>query len=139
MVGVFIHMDERTSDIGTIFDRLFLLGVGAFSLTKEKMQETVDELVERGRMSREEGRDLVSEIGERGEQERAQFMDYVRDTVRKTLERANVASKADIERLETEIAVLRAEVLSRPGGAGPGGSSAVVSDVVIDDLSEGNL
>ncbi|HEY3318488.1 MAG TPA: hypothetical protein VGK50_08715 [Coriobacteriia bacterium] len=123
-------MEERSNDVTDIFEKMFLLGVGAFSLTKDKVQSAVDELVERGRLSREQGHDVVSELGERGARERDQFMDFVRDAVRKALDRTDIATKADVERLETEIAVLRAEVLA--------GKAGTVSPTD-DDLTEGNL
>ncbi len=123
-------MEERGADMGDIFEKMFLLGVGAFSLTKEKIQSTVDDLVERGRLSREQGRDVVSELGERGARERDQFMDFIRDTVRKALERTDVATKADVERLETEIAVLRAEMIS---------GATEEPTATDEDLTEGNL
>jgi polyhydroxyalkanoate synthesis regulator phasin len=123
-------MDEHNNDATDIFEKMFLLGVGAFSLTREKVQSAVDELVERGRLTREQGRDVVSEIGERGASQRDEFMSFIRDSVKKALDRTDIATKSDIERLESELAVLRAEVLS--GAAEP----AAPSD---EDLSEGNL
>src|SRR5512146_2290746 len=104
--------DRSNADISDVFEKMFLLGVGAFSLTKEKVQGAVDDLVERGRLSREQGSDVVSELGERGEREREAFMTYVRDAVRSVLDRMEIATTADVERVETEISVLRAEVLS---------------------------
>jgi polyhydroxyalkanoate synthesis regulator phasin len=110
-------MEDRTMGPTDMFEKMFLLGVGAFSITKEKAQQAVDELVERGRLSQEQGHDVVTELGQRGEHERAQFMDFVHDTMKKALDRGDIATKQDVERLEAEIAALRAQVL---GGTAAG-------------------
>lgn len=122
--------DRNSADISDVFEKMFLLGVGAFSLTKDKVQGAVDDLVERGRLSREQGKDVVSELGDRGVQEREAFMDYVQKAVRNVLDRMDIATKADITRLESEIAVLRSEVLS---------GAADVTGAEAEDVSEGNL
>jgi polyhydroxyalkanoate synthesis regulator phasin len=124
-------MEDRMTGPTDMFEKMFLLGVGAFSLTREKVQETVDDLVERGRISQEQGRDVVSELGERGAKERDQFMDFIRDQIRRALERGDIATKRDIERLENEIALLRAEVLS--------GVAETATEAAAEDLIEGNL
>ena len=43
-------------------ERLILLQIGAAALTREKVQETVNRLVEQGRLEREEGRTVVAEV-----------------------------------------------------------------------------
>lgn len=124
-------MEERMPGPTDVFEKMFLLGVGAFSLTREKVQETVDDLVERGRISQEQGRDVVSELGDRGVRERDQFMDFIREQIRKALERGDIATKRDIERLDNEIALLRAEMLS--------GAASSAAETAAEDLTEGNL
>jgi polyhydroxyalkanoate synthesis regulator phasin len=121
-------MAEERNDVMDIFEKAFLLGVGAFSLTKDKVDETVNDLVERGRISRDEGRTLVEEMGDRGEKERSAFTGFIRDEMRKAFERADLATKQDIARLEAEIAVLRAQVVTT--------ASEVIAS---EDLTEGEL
>jgi polyhydroxyalkanoate synthesis regulator phasin len=43
-------------------ERLILLQIGAASLTRERVQEAVNRLVEQGRMEREEGRAAVEDV-----------------------------------------------------------------------------
>jgi polyhydroxyalkanoate synthesis regulator phasin len=45
-----------------LVERLFLLGVGAAALSKDRLQEIVEELVRRGHLSRDEGRDMVDKL-----------------------------------------------------------------------------
>lgn len=100
-------MVEPKSDVTDVFERMFLLGVGVFSLTKEKVESAVNDLVERGKLSTEEGRSLISEIGERGMKEKDAVTNYVSEMVRKTIDRSDLASKRDLARLEAEIADLK--------------------------------
>lgn len=43
-------------------ERLILLQIGAAAVTRERVQEAVNRLVEQGRMEREEGRTIVEDI-----------------------------------------------------------------------------
>lgn len=103
-------MAENTRKNDDLLERMFLLGVGAFALTKEKVDDAVEDLVARGRISQEEGNDLMSEIGNRGTEQRDMVSRFMQEQFDKLLAGANIATKADVERLEADIAALRAEL-----------------------------
>jgi polyhydroxyalkanoate synthesis regulator phasin len=42
--------------------KLGLIGIGVLAITEEKIRQTVDELIEKGEMNREEGKSLVQEL-----------------------------------------------------------------------------
>ncbi len=44
-----------------MFDRFVNLGLGMFSLTRERAQAYIDEMVERGEIKREDAKDTVEE------------------------------------------------------------------------------
>lgn len=100
-------MDERREGLLDIVEQVFLLGLGAASLTKEKVEKTVDGLIERGRIDREEGRRLAEELTERGAEEKRAMSRALRDEVHKALEAGEIATKSDVRRLEAEIAEIR--------------------------------
>jgi polyhydroxyalkanoate synthesis regulator phasin len=102
-------MAEKTES-NDMLERMFLLGVGAFSLTKEKVDGVVDDLVSRGRISQEEGDDLIHEIGTKGAEQRDAVSGFMSEQFDKLLAAGKIASRADIERLEAQIAALRAEL-----------------------------
>jgi polyhydroxyalkanoate synthesis regulator phasin len=103
-------MAETKNDVTDVFERLFLLGVGAFSLTKEKVESVVNELVERGKLSQEEGRSLVTEIGERGMKEKDAITTYVSEAIRRVIDRSDLATKRDLAKLEAEVADLKKQL-----------------------------
>jgi polyhydroxyalkanoate synthesis regulator phasin len=60
-------------------ERLILLQIGAAAATRERVQETVNRLVEQGRLEREEGRTVVAEVLRRA-QERSEGTRSLIDT-----------------------------------------------------------
>ncbi len=85
------------------FEKGFLATVGAFSLTREKTQEMVDELVKRGEINREEGKQLVERMVNRGEEEQNHLRKLVHQEVHKVLNELNLATKKDLEDLQGKL------------------------------------
>lgn len=69
--------------IRDLIERTFLVGMGAAALTKDKVQELVEEFVRRGQISGDEGRDMVDRLVSRS-----------RDEARSALKRADSSLQA---------------------------------------------
>ena len=54
--------DDSAKSLRKLAEELILAGVGAASLTKDKTDELVDELADRGKVTRDEARELVDEV-----------------------------------------------------------------------------
>ena len=93
-------MTDRVTDI---IRRTLLLGIGAVSLTTERAQEFVNDLIERGEISKEQGKSMVKELMKRGTEARKQLRDVVKVEVKKAIEESDIPSKEDIKRLESKI------------------------------------
>lgn len=52
-----------------LVERVFLAGIGAAALTKDRIQEMVDDLVKRGHLDADEGRDMVERLASRSREE----------------------------------------------------------------------
>ncbi len=111
---------EEHGNATDVLEKMFLLGVGFFSMTKDKVESTVNDLVERGRLSQSEGKTLISDLSERGMEQRDSFTGFVRDEIAKAMDRTNIARKSDVDRLEGEIAALHAELHGEPAPAAGG-------------------
>lgn len=85
-----------------IFDRMINLGWGTFSLTKEKIEKTIDEMVERGEMNREEAKRTMEDLIQRGEEQRDQLRVMVREEMDKWSPDYS-AAKTQLEDLEARI------------------------------------
>lgn len=83
------------------FDKIMNFGAGLFSLTKEKTEAFVAEMVKRGELRQEEAASTVERIIDRGREERAAFETAVAEMVQKRV--GDFVTKADVERMIREI------------------------------------
>ncbi len=83
-----------------------LLGIGVLSITEEKIKQVVDELVEKGEVSKEEGKTLVHELMAEKTKQMQEFEGKISGDVQNAIERSKVASKDDLLRLEDKITEL---------------------------------
>lgn len=89
--------------ITDIFRRTLLAGIGAASLTAERAQELVNDLVDRGEITRDQARSMVKDLVDRGTEARKQMRDMIKAEVKKAIDEADLPTKTDIRRLEQKI------------------------------------
>lgn len=82
-----------------LLERTFLFGLGLLTLTREKVVQFVDKLVEEGEVRAEEAPKVVERIIARGEEER----EALRKLVRQELERWAPASRQEVEELRKKV------------------------------------
>ncbi len=82
--------------------KVLLAGIGLTSMTLEKADAFVKELVEKGRLTVEEGKELQSELKRKGEDEAKELLDQL-DVKTKTVQ---YATKEDVSRLEDKLDAL---------------------------------
>ncbi len=97
-----------------LIERTVLLGVGAVSITKDKIEALVGEFVKRGELTKEEGQKLVEEATDRALVEGALLKDRATDSYQDALETMGIATTDSVEELERRIAVLEAKVYGQP-------------------------
>jgi polyhydroxyalkanoate synthesis regulator phasin len=90
--------------------KLGLIGIGVLAITEEKIRQTVDELIEKGEMNREEGKSLVQELLTEKKRQMQELGDTISEDVQSAIGRSRIASKDDIARLEETIAGLEKAV-----------------------------
>lgn len=93
-----------------LIEKALLMGVGAASVTKDKVQALVDEFVKRGELTREEGQKLVEEASQRTTAEGANIKEKASETYQETLRTLGIATSESVEELDHRIAVLEAKV-----------------------------
>lgn len=98
----------------TVFDivrNALLAGFGV----QEKVKEFIDELVKKGELSESQGAKIVKEWTETANKTTEQFSKSLSEVISKTLERMNIPTKEDIERLNKKIQSLSLRVKKLEG------------------------
>lgn len=73
---------------------------------QEKVRELVDELVEKGELSKSEGAKLVREWSEKAEKSSSEFNKTLTDIITKTMDRMNLPTKDDLDKLDKKVHTL---------------------------------
>jgi len=89
--------------------KMFLAGVGLAAMTKDKIDEHVKELVEKGKLTEKEGRELAEDVLKKSKQAKKDLEKQVEKQVQQTLQTLQIASKEDVEKLEARIEKLEAD------------------------------
>jgi len=88
--------------------KMFLAGVGLAAMTKDKIDEQIKELVEKGKLSEKEGRELAEDMLKKSKQAKDDLEKQVEKQVQQTLQALQITSKEDVEKLEARIEKLEA-------------------------------
>lgn len=79
---------------------LLYMGLGAAFMAKDRVEELLNDITEKGDISREEARKFMEDAKERAQKERAEWEKSMKDSVREVLNDFGVATKDDIKKLE---------------------------------------
>ena len=79
-----------------LIERSVNLGLGLFSYSREKIEEVVDELVNKGEVTRKDAKDLVNDLVKKGEEQREDFKKMVKDEILEALDAKDIARKEDL-------------------------------------------
>lgn len=118
-------------EVSEFVKKSLAFGLGAASLSLEKLKQFSEEMVERGEMSTEEAGRFVDEVSERARQEKDSIRDWISEQVSKMVRQMGAAEAEHVDRLEARLNALERRV------------AELGSDVVIpphhSDASEGTL
>jgi polyhydroxyalkanoate synthesis regulator phasin len=79
------------------------LGLGVASVSKEKVEEVIDELIEKGQLSKEQKPDTLTDIMgiiEKGEENISKI---IKNAVKETADNISIATKEDIENIALRV------------------------------------
>jgi polyhydroxyalkanoate synthesis regulator phasin len=100
--------------VAEIVKKALLAGLGA----QEKAKEFIDDLVKAGELSKSEAATLVKEWTSKAEQSTKDIDVKVKDAVTGVLEKLNIPTKDDFEKLEKKVQTLSARLRKLEGGGG---------------------
>lgn len=93
-----------------LIERGMLAGLGVLTLTRDKVKQFVDKLVEEGEVEPEEASSVVDRLVTRGEEERDELRKLVRQELDKARSGVPVIVRKDIEELSQKIDELTARI-----------------------------
>ncbi|MCP4541255.1 MAG: hypothetical protein GY832_29335 [Chloroflexi bacterium] len=93
-----------------LIEKSVLFGLGVLTLTKEKVVQAVNSLVEEGEVKAEEAPGIIDRVVARGEEEREELRKLMREELDKLRVRGPMVSHKDIEDLGQKIDDLAARI-----------------------------
>jgi polyhydroxyalkanoate synthesis regulator phasin len=115
--------EDSRSSLLELLEETFYAGVGAVALTKDRMDELVDELTKRGRLSRAEARQVVDEVTGRWRGDAVRFGERTSAGLTGVMRELGLVTRREWEELELRLSQLEHRLrlieTSRPTSPGP--------------------
>ncbi len=92
--------------INEIIRKALMAGIGV----PEKLKELIDELVQKGELSKGQGAKIVKECSEKLSKSEEDISKSITELINKTLEKVNITTKDDVKKLEKKLTNLSSRV-----------------------------
>ncbi len=102
-----------------IFKRGVYAGIGAVIVTKETVEKSLSELVDKGRITAEEARQTADKLVEDGKKEFEKAQEDAGSTYDSLLSKAHIVTRSEYEKLAARVAALEALNTPQPDPAAP--------------------
>ncbi|NPA28182.1 MAG: hypothetical protein GXN91_03945 [Epsilonproteobacteria bacterium] len=79
---------------------LIYLGVGGALLAKEKIEEELNSLVQKGKISKDDAKKILEEAKSKAYEEEQKIKQKVKEALKEVIEELNLATKDDIKELK---------------------------------------
>ncbi|HHG84294.1 MAG TPA: hypothetical protein ENJ82_06050 [Bacteroidetes bacterium] len=93
-----------------LFKKFVYTSVGLVSTTVEKMQKTVEKLVDEDKISQDEGKKIVDDLFSTTESKRTEFEGKLKSIIEDVMTRMNFATQSQIKDLEARLAAAEAKL-----------------------------
>lgn len=88
------------------FDQFFSLGLGVMVASKEQVEKVVNELVEKGEISKKESMEMMEKLIEKGDKTKKDLDETVKARVQQALRELDLVTMEDYRKLEARVAQL---------------------------------
>ena len=75
-------------------------GLGGAILLKERVEEEVEKLQEKGKLSKEDADTFIEKLKTRGEEEEEKLKTHIKEALKEVIDEMGLATKSDIEALK---------------------------------------
>ena len=80
-----------------------LASLGLVEVTRERVKEAVDKLVDRGKVDKQHAASIIDEMVKRGEEESKRFTGAVEKGISSALKRAHIVTKEEFQELTNRV------------------------------------
>jgi polyhydroxyalkanoate synthesis regulator phasin len=98
--------------------KAMLLGLGAISLTKEKAEEIIDDLVSRGEVSRKDQNEMVDRLLKEAEAQKDELERKVATTVQKAMDDLGLPTQKDFKGIVRRLEEIEKALVAMKKGDG---------------------
>ncbi|MCR4430773.1 MAG: phasin family protein [Tepidanaerobacteraceae bacterium] len=94
----------------SVFKELLYAGIGLATLTKEKAEEIVTELIKKGELSKDDGKDALNNLMIRMQEEKDKLKQRIQEQVENAISSMNIVRKSDLDELKKRLEILEEKV-----------------------------
>ena len=105
--------DDDVKERGPFFDisrKVLLASIGAVAIAQDELDEFIGKLIERGQIAEKDGKSLLREMMEKRKKRSQEIEADISRKVRDSLERMNIPTRGDLEKLASSIAALSEKI-----------------------------
>lgn len=81
-------------------------GLGIIAITKDKVEQAVSDLVEKGKLTREEGKKFAEELRSETKKAGEEFKESSKEAMREWIEKSGIPSRAEFDALKLRVQAL---------------------------------
>ncbi len=116
--------ETGTQGLKELVERVFMAGMGAAVMTKDRIQDLVEELVGKGQLNADEGREVVDKLVARSREEARTILKKADSSLQSAYRGLGLSSKQDLDEIGLRMEQLEHRVRLLEGQADDSGPKA---------------
>ncbi|GIN17113.1 ATP synthase subunit B [Shouchella clausii] len=89
-----------------LLNNMYSLGVGVAAASKEQIEKTVNDLVQRGEVKRSESNQLIDDLLAKGQKAQENMENMIQERTKQFLSSLDVPTKEEVDALKARVAAL---------------------------------
>ena len=78
-------------------------GIGAAAILKEKVEEEIKTLEEKGKLKKDDAQSFLESLEKKGKEEEQKAKDEIKKILKEVIDELDLATKADLEKLKEDL------------------------------------
>lgn len=100
------HQHRTKSKMESLLKKFIYTGIGLVSITRERLQKNIDNLVSDQKLSKEEGRRIVDDVMDKTEAKRGELESQFKKVTEEVMDKFNFATSKELEALKRRVEAL---------------------------------